>query len=242
MVGALARFRAEHHMNRQRTVDSILQIGIVPVIRVSSPEQAMLAVEAVGLGGIPAAEITMTVPGAIDLIRKLVDKLGSKVLVGAGTVLDVTTAQACIDAGAAFLVSPGLDIATIELAAANDTVMIAGALTPTEVITCAKAGADFVKIFPCGLVGGPRYIKALRGPLPNIRMIPTGGVNLDTAADFIVAGAAALGIGSELVSVGALGAGNPEAITEVARNYVEIVGNARARMHKPKTNVVAMLS
>ena len=153
--------------------------------------------------------------------------MGNELLVGAGTVLDVESAKRCIDAGAEFLVSPGLDVEVVKLANKQGKLIMAGALTPTEVITAWKAGADFVKVFPCGNVGGPKYIKALKGPLPQVPMVPTGGVNLQTAAEFIKAGSAALGIGGELVSASALESGNVGEITDAARQYVTIVREAR---------------
>ncbi len=214
-------------MTKEQVRERITAVGICPVVRASSPKQAMMASEAVCAGGIPVVEITMTVPGAIELIAELDRTVGKDVLVGAGTVLDADTAQRCIDAGAKFLVSPGFDLATVNLANSKDVLIMAGALTPTEVITAWKAGADIVKIFPCGNVGGAAYIKALKGPLPQVPMVPTGGVNLQTAADFIKAGAAALGIGGELVSAAALKTGNTAQITETARKFVAVVREAR---------------
>jgi 2-dehydro-3-deoxyphosphogluconate aldolase/(4S)-4-hydroxy-2-oxoglutarate aldolase len=206
----------------------------VPVVRALSAKQGMQAAEAVCAGGIPVVEITMTVPGAIELIAQLSKSMGPKILVGAGTILDSETAQRCLDAGAQFLVSPGFDLETVRLANRVGKLIIAGALTPTEVVNAWKAGSDFVKIFPCAAVGGAKYIKALKGPLPNIPMIPTGGVDLDTAAEFIEAGAAALGIGGELVSRLALESGNNGEIAETARKFVGIVRETRERMQKRK--------
>jgi len=205
----------------------IREIGIVPVIRAESSAQARAASEAVCEGGVPIVEITMTVPGAIGVIEELARTLGDQLLVGAGTVLDADTAGRCVDAGARFLVSPGFDASTVEYARSRGVLMMAGALTPTEVITAWKQGSDFVKIFPCGSVGGPKYIRALKGPLPQIPMIPTGGVNLLTAAEFIAAGAEALGIGGELVSADLLRAGDFAAVTALTRQFVEIVRTAR---------------
>lgn len=220
-------------MTKQEACERIMRVGIVPVVRARSAEKALRAVEAIGEGGIPIAEITMTVPGAIEVIRELVKTVGSHVLIGAGTVLNAATARQCLDAGAEFLVSPGLDLPTVEFAVSQMKLMMAGALTPTEVMAASKAGADFVKIFPCGQVGGPKYLKALRGPLPNVRMVPTGGVSLNTAADFILAGAAALGVGGELVDAEALNAGKPEVIAQNARKFLAAVRDARARIvHK----------
>src|SRR5277367_2982413 len=196
----------EKHTVRER----ILQIGIVPVVRASSSAEARAAAEAVCKGGIPVVEITMTVPGAVEVIRELAKHASGELLVGAGTVLNPEQAQRCLDAGAQFLVSPGFNAKTVALAAAEKILIMAGALTPTEVIAAWDSGADFVKIFPCGTVGGAKYIKALKGPLPEIPMVPTGGVNLQTAAEFLEAGAAALGIGGELVHPGHLKSGNTE--------------------------------
>jgi 2-dehydro-3-deoxyphosphogluconate aldolase / (4S)-4-hydroxy-2-oxoglutarate aldolase len=215
-------------MTKKQVADRIVEIGIVPVVRASSSKLAAQAAEAVCAGGIPIVEITMTVPGAIEVISQLASKVGSQVLVGAGTVLDPETAQRCIDAGAQFLVSPGFDMETVKLANRFDTLVMAGALSPTEVIAAWKAGSDFVKIFPCGSVGGAKYIKALKGPLPQVPMVPTGGINLNTAAEFIQAGSAALGIGGELVSASALASGKSSEITDAARTYVSIVREARA--------------
>jgi len=214
-------------MTKEQVRNKIIEIGIVPVVRAASSQQAMQAAEAVCAGGIPIAEITMTVPGAIDVIAELSKTMGKDVLIGAGTVLDAEAAQRCIDAGAEFLVSPGFDWAAVQLAKQHGKLMMAGALTPTEVIAAWKAGSDFVKIFPCGTVGGAKYIKALKAPLPQVPMVPTGGVNLDTAADFIHAGADALGIGGELVSAAACQSGNLSVITDAARLYVDIVREAR---------------
>jgi len=159
-------------------------------------------------------------------------------LVGAGTVLDAQTARQCFDAGAQFLVCPGLDLGTIKAANDADKVIMAGALTPTEIIAAWKGGADFIKIFPASAVGGPSYLKALRGPLPQIPLVPTGGVNLNTAAEFIRAGAAALGIGGELVSATALNSGDTAQITELARKYLAIVQETRYAETKPAVAAV----
>jgi 2-dehydro-3-deoxyphosphogluconate aldolase/(4S)-4-hydroxy-2-oxoglutarate aldolase len=217
-------------MNKQKVRDRIAEIGVVPVVRASSSREALIAAEAVCQGGIPIVEITMTVPGAVEVIRELSKSSGSEVLIGAGTVLDPETARRCLDAGAQFLVSPGLNLPTVELAVREQILIMAGALTPTEVITAWNAGSDFVKIFPCGQVGGAKYIKAIKGPLPQIPLVPTGGVNLNTAAEFIEAGAAALGIGGELVQADALKTGESQIIVENARKFLEIVKQTRARM------------
>ena len=217
-------------MDKQEVRDRITEIGIVPVVRASSPRDARIAADAVCEGGIPIVEITMTVPGAIDVIRELTKNAASEVLVGAGTVLNAEAARRCLDAGAQFLVSPGLNLQTVELAVREGKLMMAGALTPTEIITAWEAGSDFVKVFPCGQVGGAKYIRALKGPLPQVRLVPTGGVNLDTAAEFIQAGAAALGVGGELVQAEALKSNKPEIIVENARRFLAIVKQARAQM------------
>jgi 2-dehydro-3-deoxyphosphogluconate aldolase/(4S)-4-hydroxy-2-oxoglutarate aldolase len=215
-------------VTKQEVAARIVQTGIVPVVRASSADQALAAAEAVCAGGVPIVEVAMTVPGALEVIAKLAKTVGQEVLLGAGTVLNPASARRCIDAGAQFLISPGFDLETVTFAAGQGVLMIAGALTPTEVITAWNAGSDLVKVFPCGPVGGASYIKALRAPLPDIPLVPTGGVNLNTAADFIRAGAAALGIGGELISAAGLKAGNTRAITEAARQYVAIVQEARA--------------
>lgn len=217
-------------MTKEQVKARIVEIGIVPVVRASSAREAMQAAEAVSAGGIPIVEITMTVPGAVDVIAELTKTAGSELLIGAGTVLNAESAQRCVDAGAMFLVSPGFDRETVQLAKRLDRLMMAGGLTPTEVLTAWNAGSDFVKIFPCGSVGGAKYIKALKAPLPQIPMIPTGGVNQSTAAEFILAGAAALGIGGELVSAAALKSGRLHEITEAARQYVALVQEARQQL------------
>src|SRR5881296_2773795 len=217
-------------MDKQEVRDRITEIGIVPVVRASSPRDARIAADAVCEGGIPIVEITMTVPGAIDVIRELTKNAASEVLVGAGTVLNAEMARRCLDAGAQFLVSPGLNLQVVQLAAAEGKLMMAGALTPTEVITAWEAGSDFVKVFPCGQVGGAKYIKALKGPLPQVPLVPTGGVNLSTAAEFIEAGAVALGVGGELVQAEALKSNKPEIIVENARKFLAIVKQARAQL------------
>ncbi|HTQ59296.1 MAG TPA: bifunctional 4-hydroxy-2-oxoglutarate aldolase/2-dehydro-3-deoxy-phosphogluconate aldolase [Candidatus Solibacter sp.] len=217
-------------MDKQNVRDRILEIGIVPVVRASSAAEACLAADAVCEGGIPIVEITMTVPGAVEVIRELVKKCGSNVLVGAGTVLNPLMAQQCLDAGAEFLVSPGLNLPTVDLAVRERKLIMAGALTPTEVMATWDAGADFIKVFPCGQVGGAKYIKSLRGPFPQIPFVPTGGVNLNTAAEFLEAGAVALGIGGELVQAHALKSNEPEIIVENARKFLEIVKEVRSHL------------
>lgn len=216
--------------DKQRVRERIVEIGVVPVVRAASPKEARMAGDAVCEGGIPIVEITMTVPGAVDVIRELVKDRSSNVLVGAGTVLNAEAARRCLDAGAQFLVSPGLNVPMVELAKKEGKVVMAGALTPTEIMAAWEAGADFVKVFPCGQVGGAKYIKALKGPFPQVPFVPTGGVNLNTAGEFIEAGAVALGVGGELVQAEALKSGKPEIIAENARKFLAIVKDARARM------------
>jgi 2-dehydro-3-deoxyphosphogluconate aldolase/(4S)-4-hydroxy-2-oxoglutarate aldolase len=216
-------------MDKKSVRDRIVEIGIVPVIRASSQREALMAAEAVAEGGIPIVEITMTVPGAVEVIGELAKSNASKILIGAGTVLDPEAARRCRDAGAEFLVSPALNVETIEFATKENLLIMAGALTPTEIVKAWKAGADFVKVFPCGQVGGAKYIKAIKGPLPQIPLVPTGGVNLSTAAEFLEAGAEALGIGGELVQAEALKSGRPEIIVETARKFVAIVKTTRSR-------------
>jgi len=226
-------------MDKQQVRNQILDIGVVPVVRASSAAEARLAAQAVCDGGIPIVEVTMTVPGAVDVIRELRKSAPSSVLIGAGTVLDAEAARRCVDAGAQFLVSPGLNLPTVEFAVRSGILMLAGALTPTEVIAAWSAGSDFVKVFPCGQVGGAKYIKALKGPLPQVPLVPTGGVNLNTAAEFIEAGAAALGIGGELVQADALKSGKTEVIVENARKFLAIVKQARESKPTPKVRVAS---
>ena len=217
-------------MDKQEVRERIMEIGIVPVVRAASAGEACIAADAVCAGGIPIVEITMTVPGAVAVIRELVKSCGSGVLIGAGTVLNAKSAQECLDAGAQFLVSPGLNLATVEFAKREGVLIVAGALTPTEVMAAWEAGADIVKIFPCGQVGGAKYLKSLQGPFPQIPFVPTGGVSLSTAAELIEAGAAALGVGGELVSAEALRAKKPQIVAENARKFVAIVKETRERL------------
>jgi 2-dehydro-3-deoxyphosphogluconate aldolase/(4S)-4-hydroxy-2-oxoglutarate aldolase len=214
-------------LGRQEVLGRIREVGVIPVIRAESADEAWLAIEAIRAGGIPVLEITMTVPRAVRLIEEVSQRCGPDALVGAGTVLDAETARACILAGARFIVSPALNLDTIACCRRSGVPVFPGALTPTEVVHAWQAGADMVKVFPCGSVGGPSYIRALKAPLPQIDLIPTGGVNLQTAADFIKAGASALGVGADLVDLKALRAGQSALVTERARQLVEIVRAAR---------------
>jgi 2-dehydro-3-deoxyphosphogluconate aldolase/(4S)-4-hydroxy-2-oxoglutarate aldolase len=207
----------------------IAETGILPAVRVTSSGDARFAAEVVHRSGIPVIEITMTVPGAVDVIRHLTNTLPDMV-VGAGTVLDTDTAQRCLDAGAAFLTSPGLVMDVVDFALKNDVAALPGALTPTEVIAAWKAGADFVKIFPCAQVGGPTYIRALKVPLPQVKLIATGGVNQQTAPSFIVAGASAVGIGGELMPPEALRKRNEGWVNELSRRYLGLVKEGRSQI------------
>jgi len=215
-------------MDKSGVKHRIEATGIVPVIRAASAAEARFAAESIAQGGIAIAEITMTVPGAVEVISELARTM-PEILVGAGTVLNPEAAKRCLDAGAKFLVSPGLNVKTIELANRENVPIMAGALTPTEVITAWEAGADYVKVFPCAQMGGASYIRALKGPLPDVPLVPTGGVNLDTAADFISAGSAALGVGGELLMKELLKTRNAEMLRVLAGKFVEAVKSAREK-------------
>ena len=214
-------------MTHGETCRVIEDVGIVPVVRAPSPEIAIRAVDALLTGGLSIFEITMTIPNARAVIRSLAARFKDAAVVGAGTVLSADEARMCVDAGAQFIVSPGLDLETIEAAQALDVAVVPGALTPTEVITASKASADMVKIFPCSAVGGAKYVKALKGPLPHVKLFPTGGISVSNAHEFIAAGAAAIGIGSELVDVAALTEGRDAELSARARELVKVVAAAR---------------
>jgi len=214
-------------MNKPDVLKRIRDIGLIPVVRAESAGLALRAVAAIKAGGVSVLEVTMTVPGAIGVIEQLVKAFGAEALIGAGTVLDAETADKCIQAGARFIVSPALNEDTIAFCRANEVAVFPGALTPTEVVRAWNAGADAVKVFPAGAVGGASYLKALKAPLPQIELVPTGGVSLETAANFIKAGAMALGVGADLVDIRALRDGHDQVITERARQYLEIVRTAR---------------
>ncbi|SRR6266550_6820476 len=217
-------------MTKAEVLKRIEEVGVIPVVRAAFAEEAIVVAQAIASGGIPLLEITMTVPGAVGVITELSKRYGNEVLVGAGTVLDPGVARACIEAGAQFIVSPSLNLKTIERCKDHDIAIFPGALTPTEVVTAWEAGADAVKVFPCSAVGGAKYLRALKGPLPQIKLIPTGGVALATAKDFIAAGAWALGVGADLVDTAAIQAGDWKCVVDVARNYVVAVREARAAM------------
>ncbi len=221
-------------MKKSEVCARIQEVGIIPAIRVSSPEDGLFAAEAVGEGGIPIVEITLTVPGGVELIANLVRR-HPKMVVGAGTVLDTDTARHCLDAGASFLTSPGFDFACVEFAVQNHLTAIPGALTPTEVVTAWRVGSDFVKVFPCAGVGGDRYIKWLKTALPQIPLIAAGGVNQQTAANFILAGASALGVGTELIPTEAIEHRQLKRIQELARRFLACVKEARERLEPAKS-------
>jgi 2-dehydro-3-deoxyphosphogluconate aldolase/(4S)-4-hydroxy-2-oxoglutarate aldolase len=214
-------------MTREEIRALIDEIGIVPAVRVVSESEALFAAEAVCGGGIPIVEVTMTVPGAVSVIGQLT-RYRTDIVVGAGTISDVETACRCLDAGAGFLTTPGLDLEIVAFAVKRGVVVLAGALTAGEVIAAWKAGADFVKVFPCAQVGGPDYIQALKAPFPQIPLIASGGVNQKNAADFIRAGAAALGIGQHLIHQNAIKRRQRERIHELARRYKSMVSDARS--------------
>jgi 2-dehydro-3-deoxyphosphogluconate aldolase/(4S)-4-hydroxy-2-oxoglutarate aldolase len=214
----------------QEILAFITEIGIVPVVRTPSAESAMKSIEAIYRGGVRAAEITMTVPGALKALEKLADQFGDKLVLGAGTVLDPETARVCMLAGAQFFVTPALKLSTIEMAKRYSKVICPGALTPTEVLTAWEAGADVVKVFPANAVGGPKYIKALKGPLPHIEMIPTGGVNLETAGEFLKAGACAVAVGGELVDAKLIKEGRYDEMEARARQYLHAIARARGEI------------
>jgi 2-dehydro-3-deoxyphosphogluconate aldolase / (4S)-4-hydroxy-2-oxoglutarate aldolase len=218
--------------SKEKSLAQIRAVGLVPIVRAPSAEDAMLAAEAIVAGNIGIAEITLTVPHALQVLEKVADKFGDKVLLGAGTILDPESCRAALLAGAEFIVTPSLNLQVIEMALRYSKPCVAGALTPTEIVTAWQAGTDWVKIFPCGPVGGAKYIKALKGPFPQIEFVPTGGVNLETTPEFIKAGAAAVAVGGELVDLNALREGKVEVISANARKYVEAVRTARASLGK----------
>jgi 2-dehydro-3-deoxyphosphogluconate aldolase/(4S)-4-hydroxy-2-oxoglutarate aldolase len=207
----------------------IAEIGIVPVVRAPNVDEAARAVELIYEGGIPVAEITLTVPNAPAAIRQVVQKFGDKILVGAGTVLTAAQAEECFEAGAQFLVSPGLSIPVLHAAKARGKLAIPGTLTPTELMAALVEGIRLVKVFPCGNMGGAKYLKSLKGPFPDVLMVPTGGVNAGNAGEYFAAGAYALGIGSDLVDNKAIREGRPEKVIAAARELVEAVKKAREK-------------
>ena len=217
-------------MTKAEVLARIREVGLLPVLRASSVDEALALAAAIEAGGVPVLEVTMTVPGALEVIRRLAAEAGDRLLIGAGTVLDAERARECIGAGAQFIVSPALNLKTIEHCNREGVAVFPGALTPTEIWTAWQAGADVVKVFPASAVGGAKYLKAIKAPLPQIELVPTGGVSLATAQEFLEAGAFALGVGGELVDAGAIRAGKPEVVTENARKYLAIVKTQRASM------------
>jgi 2-dehydro-3-deoxyphosphogluconate aldolase / (4S)-4-hydroxy-2-oxoglutarate aldolase len=218
-------------MQKAAVLKALKEIGLVPVLRAESVEKALALAEAIAAGGVTVLEITMTVPGAIQVMRQLAEKRPD-ILIGAGTVLDAETARMCILEGAKFVVSPALNLGTIEMCHRYTIPVLPGALTPTEIITAWQAGADVVKVFPCSAVGGAKYLSAIKAPMPQVDLIPTGGVSLATAAEFLAAGAFALGVGSDLVNAKAMAEGKPEVVTETAKKYLEIVKEHQAKSKK----------
>ncbi|MGH9406248.1 MAG: bifunctional 4-hydroxy-2-oxoglutarate aldolase/2-dehydro-3-deoxy-phosphogluconate aldolase [Terriglobia bacterium] len=212
---------------RDKALQKIRSTGLVPIVRTASAEHASRAAEAILAGEIGIAEITMTVPGAMRVIESVVAKYGDEVLLGAGTILDAETCRAAILAGAEFIVTPVIELRVVEMARRYSKPCILGALTPTEALAAWQAGADMVKIFPCGPAGGPKYLKAIRGPLPQIDLVPTGGVTLDTVPEYIKAGAAAVAVGGELVNLRAIEDGKLELITDTARKFLAAVRSGR---------------
>jgi 2-dehydro-3-deoxyphosphogluconate aldolase/(4S)-4-hydroxy-2-oxoglutarate aldolase len=209
-------------MRKEQIIAKLREIGLVPVLRAESEEQALGIASAIAAGGVTVLEITMTVPGAIRVMSRLT-KERPDILVGAGTVLDAETARMCMLEGAQFVVSPALNLKTIEMCHRYSIPVLPGALTPTEVVTAWQAGADVIKVFPASALGGAKYLKSLKAPLPQVEMIPTGGVSLSTANDFLAAGAFALGVGADLVNTKAMAEGKPEIVTDSARRYLAIV-------------------
>ncbi|HEV2484147.1 MAG TPA: bifunctional 4-hydroxy-2-oxoglutarate aldolase/2-dehydro-3-deoxy-phosphogluconate aldolase [Terracidiphilus sp.] len=213
----------------ETTQETLERVGLIPVLRAKNAAQGHALVEAMIAGGVTVVEVTMTVPGAVDLLKELQKEYGSKLLLGSGTVTTADQCQATIDAGAEFVVSPSLHLEVIATTKKNGKVSCPGALTPTEAITAWNAGADYVKIFPCSAVGGAPYLKSLLAPFPHLKLIPTGGVTLQTAESFLRAGARALGVGGDLVNLAAVDAGHPETITETAKAYLKIFAEVRGK-------------
>jgi len=214
-------------MTAEEVKQQLESVGLLPVLRARSIPEAHALVEAILAGGVTVIEVTMTVPGAIDLLRDLKTKYGSQVLLGSGTVTTAAQAQATIEAGAEFVLSPSLHLDVIAKTKERGKLSIPGALTPTEVITAWEAGADYVKVFPCSALGGPSYLKALLAPFPQLKLIPTGGVTIANAADFLKAGAMAVGVGSDLVNATAIAEGKPWLITDMARAYLDVIQETR---------------
>ncbi len=218
-------------MRKEEVLAKLREIGLVPVLRADSVDKAIALAEAIEAGGVNVLEVTMTVPGAIEVMKRLA-KERPDILIGAGTVLDPETARMCILEGAQFVVSPALNLATIEMCHRYSIAVLPGALTPTEIVTAWQAGADVVKVFPCSALGGAKYLKAVKAPLPQVELIPTGGVSVATAAEFLEAGAFALGVGGDLVDHKAMSEGRAHVVTETAKKYLAIVKEFRASQAK----------
>jgi 2-dehydro-3-deoxyphosphogluconate aldolase/(4S)-4-hydroxy-2-oxoglutarate aldolase len=214
-------------MEKRDVFNRMISEGLVPVVRVSTAQEAIDVADAIKEGGVTCIEITMTVRGAIDVIKELTQKYQDEIIMGAGTILDPETGRAALLAGAQFIVSPTLNLDLIQLAHRYSAVVIPGTMTPTEILTAWNAGADMVKVFPAAQLGGPEYLKAIRGPLPQILLVPTGGVNLQNAAAFIKAGATALGVGGELVDKKAIKEKKFNIITENTRAFLKVIQEAR---------------
>jgi 2-dehydro-3-deoxyphosphogluconate aldolase/(4S)-4-hydroxy-2-oxoglutarate aldolase len=229
-------------MNKIELRARVEEIGLIPVIRTSSAPDARFAVEEISHGGIPLIEVTMTVPGAIEVIRDVVKQVPN-VIIGAGTVLDVEAARRCIDAGAQFIGCPALDLPTVEFVANNpNVIMMAGAMTPTEVLSGWKAGSDFVKLFPCALIGADSYIRALRRPFPDIPLIAGGGITQQNAAHYLLAGASALSVGKELIPRESMLLHKPDRIRELTRRFASIVKTSRTRLAETQAQSQAVTS
>jgi 2-dehydro-3-deoxyphosphogluconate aldolase/(4S)-4-hydroxy-2-oxoglutarate aldolase len=226
-VTAALQHHQEDNMEKREMLNKMIAEGLIPVIRVSSAQEAIDVADAVKEGGVSFIEITMSVQGAIDVIKELSKKYQDNIVLGAGTVLDPETGRAALLAGAQFIVSPTLNLELIQLAHRYSAIVIPGAMTPTEILTAWNAGADMVKVFPAAQLGGPEYLKALRGPLPQILLVPTGGVNLQNAGAFIKAGASALGAGGELVDKKAMKEKKFHVITENTKDFLKAIKEAR---------------
>ncbi len=211
----------------ETTAQTLKRVGLIPVLRARNAGQAHAVVQALLLGGVNVVEVTMTVPGAVEVLAELKNEYGAKLLLGSGTVTTAAQAEATIDAGAEFVVSPSLHPAVIAVTKARGKISIPGALTPTEAITAWELGADYVKIFPCSAVGGAGYLKALLAPFPQLKLIPTGGVTLQNAASYFEAGARAVGVGGDLVNLAAIDQGTPETITDAARAWLKVIAEYR---------------
>jgi 2-dehydro-3-deoxyphosphogluconate aldolase/(4S)-4-hydroxy-2-oxoglutarate aldolase len=218
-------------MRKADVLAAMREIGLVPVLRAESVDQAMALAGAIADGGVTVLEVTMTVPGALKVMRRLAEERPD-ILIGAGTVLDPETARMCILEGAQFVVSPALNVRTIEMCQRYSIAVLPGALTPTEIVTAWQAGADVVKVFPCSAMGGASYLKSVKAPLPQVELIPTGGVSLQTAEGFLMAGAFALGVGADLADARAIQHGHPETVTESARKYLAVVKKYRVDVER----------